>query len=77
MGERANKILTHFDINVFLGSPEIEADDLIQGYINGTIEFNAELCQHNHEHHEHNHQHQHNHGHHNEYHFKGHDDSIN
>lgn len=66
MGERANKILEHFDIRVFLGAPVINSDEIVQGFIADTIEFSAELCHQHHEHHhEHNHQHHHgqNHGH--------------
>lgn len=63
MGDRAHKILEHFNVNVFLGSPVIDADKLVQGFLNNSIEFSAELCHHHHDH-EHEHEHNHDHGHH-------------
>lgn len=61
MGERAQKILKHFNIQVHLGAPELPADDLSKGFLDNTIEFSDELCRH--EHHEHHHEHHHAHHH--------------
>ncbi len=58
MGERANIILKHFNVNVQSGAPVIMCDELVQGFIDNTIEFSNELCLHEHEpHHHHNHEH--------------------
>lgn len=62
MGERASKILSHFNVNVMLGAPVLTADELVQGYIDNTIEFTNELCLHEHHQHHHHHEHGHNHG---------------
>jgi predicted Fe-Mo cluster-binding NifX family protein len=63
MGERASKILAHFNVNVMLGAPVIAADELVNGFLNNTIEFTNELCLHDHHHHHH-HNHEHGHKHH-------------
>ncbi len=63
MGERAQKILTHFNLNVFLGSPKIKADELVKNFITGGIVFNPETCNHHEHEHEHEHKHYHHHNH--------------
>jgi len=63
MGERASKILNHFNVKVMLGAPVLTADELVDGYLNNTIEFTNELCLHEHHHHHHNHEHGHHHEH--------------
>ncbi len=55
MGERASKILSHFNVNVMLGAPVLTSDEIVQGFIDNTIEFTNELCLHEHHHHHHHH----------------------
>ncbi|PIF02073.1 MAG: ATPase [Draconibacterium sp.] len=51
MGERAKKILDHFEISVHLGTPLLNADDVIKSYLADELVFNEELCKHHHHHH--------------------------
>lgn len=70
MGERASKILSHFNVNVMLGAPVLPADELVRGFLDNSIEFTNELClheHHHHHHHEHGHGHNHGHEHHHEH----------
>jgi len=62
------KILDYFNINVYLGTPALLADELMEMYLAGKLEFDGQLCDHHHHHdnnHEHEHQHNHEHQHHN------------
>ena len=66
MGERAKKILDYFNVEVHLGTPALPADELMEKYLAGKLEFNDQLCDHHHHHdheHEHEHHHHHDHGH--------------
>ncbi len=65
MGERAKKILDHFNVNVHLGTPALPADELMEKYLAGKLEFDGQLCAHHHHDHEHEHEHHHEHHHHN------------
>lgn len=56
MGERAKKILDYFNVEVFLGTPVLAADKLIEKFLAGKLEFDPQLCDH---HHHHNHEHEH------------------
>ncbi len=60
IGERASNILTQKNINVFKGSPDFPAKELVENFICGTLEFNPADCDHHHEH-DHHHQHHHHH----------------
>ncbi len=62
MGERAKKILDYFNVEVYLGAPAMLADELIEKFIAGKLEFDPHLCDHHHDH-EHHHEHHHNHKH--------------
>ena len=67
MGERAKKILDYFNVEVHLGTPELPADELMEKYLAGKLEFDGQLCDHHHHEHGHNHNHGHEH-HHNHHH---------
>ena len=46
MGQRAIDIFTHHGINVFVGAPQLSPALLAEGFVKGTITFNANYCDH-------------------------------
>ena len=62
MGERAKKILDYFNVDVHLGTPPMAADEIIEKFLAGKLEFDPKLCDHHHEH-EHSHENHRNHNH--------------
>ena len=46
MGNRAIQIFNQNNVNVFVGAPKLKADDLVEGFLNKTIEFSANYCDH-------------------------------
>ncbi|GAB7089478.1 NifB/NifX family molybdenum-iron cluster-binding protein [Marinifilum fragile] len=46
MGARAIEIFNANNVNVFVGAPALQAKELVTGFLNETIEFNANCCDH-------------------------------
>lgn len=46
MGHKAIKIFNYNEVNVFVGAPEKKAEELVQGFLNHTIQFSANYCDH-------------------------------
>ncbi|WP_319509594.1 NifB/NifX family molybdenum-iron cluster-binding protein [uncultured Draconibacterium sp.] len=46
MGHKAIQIFNYNNVNVFVGAPQLSAPELVQGYVNETIEFTANYCDH-------------------------------
>ena len=46
MGHKAIQIFNYNNVNVFVGAPQIAAEELVQGYLEKTIEFTATYCDH-------------------------------
>lgn len=46
MGHKAIQIFNYNNVNVFVGAPQLSAGELVQGYLNETIEFTANYCDH-------------------------------
>lgn len=46
MGNRAIQIFNQHNVNVFVGAPKLNAKCLVEGFINNSIEFNANYCDH-------------------------------
>jgi predicted Fe-Mo cluster-binding NifX family protein len=46
MGHKAIQIFNYNNVNVFVGAPQIAAEELVQGYLEETIEFTANYCDH-------------------------------
>ncbi len=46
IGQRAIQIFNQHKINVYAGAPKQEAKELIEGFINNTLEFVANYCDH-------------------------------
>lgn len=46
MGHKAIQIFNYNDVNVFVGAPKLSAHQLVEGFIEETIEFTANYCDH-------------------------------
>jgi predicted Fe-Mo cluster-binding NifX family protein len=46
MGHKAIQIFNYNNVNVFVGAPQLEATALANGFLNGSIEFTANYCNH-------------------------------
>lgn len=46
IGGRAIDIFNAHKVNVFVGAPAIEINELVRGFLNETIEFSANCCDH-------------------------------
>jgi predicted Fe-Mo cluster-binding NifX family protein len=46
MGNRAIQLFQKAGVNVFVGAPKLSAQNLIEGFINQTIQFTANYCDH-------------------------------
>lgn len=46
MGHKAIQIFNDNNVNVFVGAPKLTAHELAEGFINKTIEFTANYCDH-------------------------------
>jgi predicted Fe-Mo cluster-binding NifX family protein len=55
MGQMAIKIFNQNGVNVFVGAPQLSAKELAEGFLNESLSFNANYCDHDHDHkHDHN-----------------------
>ena len=48
-GGMGNKAIQHFNqngVNVFVGAPQLKAEELVTGFLNNSIEFSANYCDH-------------------------------
>jgi predicted Fe-Mo cluster-binding NifX family protein len=46
MGQRAIQIFNDNGVNVFVGAPKMTPAELAEGFIQGTLSFNANYCDH-------------------------------
>jgi predicted Fe-Mo cluster-binding NifX family protein len=46
MGNRAIQLFNQNGVNVFVGAPKLEARELISGFLNNSIQFSANYCDH-------------------------------
>ena len=46
MGNRAIQIFNQNKVNVFVGAPKMNAGELVNGFLDNTITFNANYCDH-------------------------------
>lgn len=46
MGQRAIQIFNQHGVNVFVGAPQRSAEALVEGFLNKTISFAANYCDH-------------------------------
>jgi predicted Fe-Mo cluster-binding NifX family protein len=65
IGDKAIKILNHFQINVHKGAPILYSNSLVESFLDETLQLSENNCNHDHQHeHHHNHHHEHHHQHH-------------
>lgn len=46
MGQRAIQLFNHFGVNAFVGAPKLTAGELVKGFIEGSLSFSANYCDH-------------------------------
>lgn len=46
MGQRAIQIFNDNQVNVFTGAPQLPAKKLVEGFLNNTLNFSANYCDH-------------------------------
>lgn len=46
MGTRAIQIFNQNKVNVFVGAPKLNASELVKGFLDKTIDFSANYCDH-------------------------------
>ncbi len=46
IGQRAIQLFNQSNINVYAGAPKMTADELVNGFINKTLQFSANYCDH-------------------------------
>jgi len=46
MGQKAIQIFNHHKVNVFVGAPKQTPHELVDGFLNSSIEFTANYCDH-------------------------------
>ena len=46
MGHKAIQIFNYNNVNVFVGAPKLSANELAQGFLEKSIEFSANYCDH-------------------------------
>ena len=46
IGQRAIQLFNQFGVNVFVGAPKCSARELVEGFINGSLDFSANYCDH-------------------------------
>jgi predicted Fe-Mo cluster-binding NifX family protein len=60
IGDKAIKILNHFQIKVHKGAPTLYSNSLVESFLDETLLLSENNCNHDHQHdHHHNHHHQH------------------
>lgn len=46
MGNRAIQLFNEQNVDVFVGAPSMQARDLTTGFLNGSVDFSANYCNH-------------------------------
>lgn len=46
MGNRAIQLFNQHGVNVFVGAPQLKAEELVNGYLAKSIKFSANYCDH-------------------------------
>jgi len=46
MGHKAIQIFNYNDINIFVGAPKLSANELVEGFLEESIKFSANYCDH-------------------------------
>jgi predicted Fe-Mo cluster-binding NifX family protein len=46
MGQKAIQIFNNNNVNVFVGAEQLPAEEIVKGFLNKSLEFNANYCDH-------------------------------
>ena len=46
MGQRAIQLFNQYGINAFVGAPKLNSEDIVKGFLNNTLSFSANYCDH-------------------------------
>jgi predicted Fe-Mo cluster-binding NifX family protein len=46
MGQKAIQIFNYNNVNVFVGAPKLSSGELVKGFLENTIDFQANYCDH-------------------------------
>lgn len=46
MGQKAIQLFNQRGVNVFVGAPQVSGEELVKGYLNGSLTFTANYCDH-------------------------------
>lgn len=46
MGQRAIQLFNEQGVNVFVGAPKLSPEELVRGFLNETLQFTANYCDH-------------------------------
>jgi len=46
MGQRAIQLFNEQGVNVFVGAPKLSPEELVKGFLNETLQFTANYCDH-------------------------------
>lgn len=46
MGQRAIQLFNQHGVNAFVGAPRLSASELVEGFINGSLAFSGNYCNH-------------------------------
>lgn len=46
MGQRAIQLFNQYGVNAFVGAPKVSARDLVKGFLDGSLNFSANYCDH-------------------------------
>lgn len=46
MGQKAIQIFNHHKVNVFVGANQLQAKELVEGFVDGSLSFSSNYCDH-------------------------------
>ncbi len=46
MGQKAIQLFNHYKVNVFVGASSLKSNELVEGFLNGTLNFSSNYCDH-------------------------------
>lgn len=46
MGQKAVQIFNHYKVNVFVGASQLSAKELVEGFLNKSLSFSSNYCDH-------------------------------
>ncbi|MBN2521764.1 MAG: ATPase [Bacteroidales bacterium] len=46
MGHKAIQLFNHYKVNVFVGATQLKVNELVEGFLKGTLNFSSNYCDH-------------------------------